>query len=68
MTGNNPPPPDKYYEVMVFVHGEDYAAGDAMQYAGHILARREVIVITFNYRLGALGKNPRTEFQEKIIA
>ena len=41
---------------MVFVHGEDYAAGDAMMYAGHILARKEIIVITFNYRLGALGK------------
>ena len=56
LTGNNPPSRENFYEVMIFVHGEDYAAGDAMMYAGHILARKEIIVITFNYRLGALGK------------
>ena len=41
---------------MVFIHGEDFAAGDAMMYAGHVLAKKEVVVITLNYRLGALGK------------
>ena len=59
LTGNNPPSRENYYEVMVFIHGEDFAAGDAMMYAGHVLAKKEVVVITLNYRLGALGKTWR---------
>ena len=43
------------YPVVVFIHGEDYKLGDAQLYAGHILAKKEVVVVTFNYRLGALG-------------
>ena len=30
--------------------------GTAQQYPGHVLATKEVVVVTFNYRLGALGK------------
>ncbi len=41
---------------MVFVHGEDFKLGDSQLFPGHILAKKEVLVITFNYRLGALGK------------
>ena len=40
---------------MVFVHGEDYKFGDAMLYPGHIIGQKEILVVTFNYRLGALG-------------
>jgi carboxylesterase type B len=46
---------NKNYPVMVFVHGEDYKFGDAMLYPGHVVAQKEVLVVTFNYRLGALG-------------
>jgi len=44
------------YAVLVFVHGNDFKWGDAVLYPGHILARKEVLVVTFNYRLGALGR------------
>ena len=42
---------------MVYVQGEDFKNGDSMMYPGHILARKEVLVVTFNYRLGALGQS-----------
>lgn len=41
---------------MVFVHGEEFRLGDSQLFPGHVLAKKEVLVITFNYRLGALGK------------
>ena len=44
------------HPVMVIVHGDDFVVGDAMLHPGHVVAKREVIVVTFNYRLGALGK------------
>ena len=44
-----------FHPVIVFVHGDDYKIGDAMLTPGHVVAKREVIVVTFNYRLGALG-------------
>ena len=47
---------NKLYPVLVYIHGEDFSLGDSALYPGHILAKREVVVITFNYRLGALGK------------
>ena len=31
-------------------------AGASQQYPGQVLATREIVVVTFNYRLGALGK------------
>ncbi|XP_070581210.1 acetylcholinesterase-like [Ptychodera flava] len=47
----------KLYPVMLFVQGGGYNSGTAMYlYDGTILAqRKEVVVVTFNYRLGALG-------------
>ncbi len=39
----------------MFIHGGDWVAGSSQQYPGHVLATREVVVVTFNYRLGALG-------------
>ena len=47
---------NRNYPVMVFIHGEDYKLGDAQLYPGHVLAKKEVVVVTFNYRLGALGE------------
>jgi para-nitrobenzyl esterase len=44
--------------VMVFIHGGGYltGAGSAAWYDGRVMARRgPAVVVTFNYRLGALG-------------
>jgi len=43
--------------VMVFIHGGAFVQGTSSLalYDGSSLARRDVIVITLNYRLGALG-------------
>jgi carboxylesterase type B len=46
---------NRNYPVMVIIPGEDYKNGDSMLYPAHILASKEVLVVTFNYRLGALG-------------
>ena len=60
----NPP----LYPVMVFIHGGGYAMGASQQYPGVFLAERKVVVVTFNYRLNALGKmlgfgTPKTVYQ-----
>jgi para-nitrobenzyl esterase len=43
--------------VMVFVHGGAFfnGAGSSRLYRPHPLVRRGAVVVTFNYRLGALG-------------
>lgn len=43
--------------VMVFVHGGAFltGSGSSVMYRGDQLARRDVVVVTFNYRLGVLG-------------
>jgi para-nitrobenzyl esterase len=43
--------------VMVFVHGGAFltGSGSSLMYQGDRLARRGVVVVTINYRLGALG-------------
>ena len=43
--------------VMVWIHGGAFIIGSGSQklYDGAALARRGVVVVTFNYRLGALG-------------
>lgn len=43
--------------VMVFVHGGAFltGSGSSVMYRGELLARRGVVVVTFNYRLGVLG-------------
>ncbi|KAL4218337.1 hypothetical protein ACF0H5_023075 [Mactra antiquata] len=47
----NPP----LYPVMVFIHGGGWTMGASQQYPGVFLAERKVVVVTFNYRLNALG-------------
>ena len=44
------------YPVMVFIHGGEFLHGSAEIYPGHVLATQGIAVVTFNYRLGALGK------------
>jgi para-nitrobenzyl esterase len=62
-TARKPPPGG--FPVMVFIHGGSFVsgasnAGTALKpdYDGAQLARRGVIVVSFNYRLGVLGWTP----------
>ncbi|XP_067665939.1 cholinesterase-like isoform X1 [Haliotis asinina] len=43
------------YPVLVFIHGGGWTMGSGQQYPGMFLADRSVVVVTFNYRLNALG-------------
>ncbi|XP_058446589.1 acetylcholinesterase isoform X1 [Malaya genurostris] len=44
------------YPVMVYIHGGEFVRGASNTFPGHMLAAfYEVVVVTFNYRLGALG-------------
>jgi carboxylesterase type B len=43
--------------VIVFIHGGDFLGGSSQIYNGFVLAQRNVVVVTFNYRLGPLGIN-----------
>ena len=47
----------KSYPVMVWIYGGAFLQGGANKplYAGQALAKRGVVVVSFNYRLGALG-------------
>ena len=47
--------PDELYPVMVFIHGGAYEGGSNMQYPGHFLAARDVVVVVVNYRVGFFG-------------
>ena len=41
---------------MVYIHGGSYEVGSGKLYTGQVLAQYGVVVVTINYRLGALGK------------
>lgn len=41
--------------VIVFIHGGGFMYGSSFQYGPEILMDRDVVVVTFNYRLGPLG-------------
>ena len=43
------------YPVMVFFYGGSYQTGANVQYTGHFLAARDVVVVMPNYRLGLFG-------------
>jgi para-nitrobenzyl esterase len=51
------PPPDQGWPVMVWIHGGGFRAGGGADPTtrGDVLAREGVVLVTFNYRLGALG-------------
>lgn len=44
------------HAVLVFVHGGSYMYGMGAMMDGSHLATYDVVVVTFNYRLGPLGK------------
>lgn len=44
------------FPVMVYIHGGEYYKGASNTFPGHVLAAfYDVVVVTINYRLGALG-------------
>ncbi|MGV0715688.1 carboxylesterase family protein [Mycolicibacterium sp. XJ662] len=51
-----PPPSDELRPVMVWIHGGGFTNGSGDIYDARALAGRgEIVVVTLNYRLGALG-------------
>ncbi|WP_164473536.1 carboxylesterase/lipase family protein [Deinococcus psychrotolerans] len=48
--------PDSKLPVMVWIHGGAFTAGSSSGYDGSVLAEKNnIVVVTINYRLGALG-------------
>lgn len=48
----------KKYPVMFYIHGGQFSSGASDLFPGHVLAAfYEVVVVTVNYRLGALGRH-----------
>lgn len=43
------------YPVIVYIHSGDFSSGTSQIQPGHVLTLQNVVVVTFNYRLGALG-------------
>ena len=48
--------PSEPYAVMVWYYGGAFQAGGSIQYPGHFLAARDVVVVVVDYRLGIFGK------------
>ena len=42
--------------MMIWFFGGGYLTGANIQYPGHFMATREVVVVTVNYRLNSFGK------------
>ena len=47
--------PAEPYPVMIYFYGGGYESGGNIQYPGHFLAARNVIVVVPNYRVGIFG-------------
>lgn len=47
--------PGARYPVMVYIHGGSYEVGAGRLVDGSVLAQMGVVLISINYRLGALG-------------
>lgn len=45
--------------VMVYLHGGSYYVNGGRLYPGEKLASRQVVIVTFNYRLGPFGKQTK---------
>ena len=45
----------RQYPVMVFIHGGSYLYGSGNRYNGSALVQYGVVMVSINYRLGALG-------------
>ncbi|CAH1789337.1 unnamed protein product [Owenia fusiformis] len=52
---NSPPKPANGYPVMIWIHGGGYSSSANVQYPGHFMASKGVVVVTINYRLGFMG-------------
>ena len=62
--------PNASYPVMLYVHGGSFEVGSGIVYDGSLLALHGVVVVTVNYRLGALGRWPKLKnkpYQELIV-
>ena len=46
--------------VMVWIHGGYFSMGSSLEYSGEIFMDENVVLVTINYRLGAMGM---TDFQ-----
>lgn len=42
--------------VFFWIHGGGFTSGSGNQYAATELVKKNIVVVTFNYRLGSLGK------------
>lgn len=52
---------------MVYIHGGDFVKGASNLFPGHILATfYKVVVVTINYRLGALGNKNSEDFSQHL--
>lgn len=51
------PKPNKLLPVMVWIYGGAFSVGDsnANTYGPDYLVEEDVVIVTFNYRLGMLG-------------
>ena len=47
---------------MVYIHGTSFVKGSGSEYGPDYFMDEDVILVTFNYRLGALGKTLLTQF------
>lgn len=50
---------DRRLPVMVWIHGGGfmYGSGDDMQFGPDYLLRKDIVLVTFNYRLGVFGED-----------
>ena len=48
--------PASPYPVMVYFFGGGFNSGGNIQYPGHFLAARDVVVVVVNYRVDIFGK------------
>ena len=55
---------NKTYPVMVFIHGGSYVSGTGAIYDPTMLALRDVVAVTINYRLGVLGMSLQNAWVE----
>jgi carboxylesterase type B len=49
-------PDTNRYQVMVYIHGGNFRYGSGQMFPGNIFAEDNIVVVTFNYRLNALGE------------
>lgn len=50
---------------MIYIHGGEFYKGASNTFPGHMLAGfYDVVVVTINYRLGALGTCMTTKFKK----